>query len=155
MRAARVWTPSSGVAFKLGRCEFVRRIFREDPSRRVAGAKKQDLKLRSVWFHGILTLAGTFVLKRVTDPTAIGAHRFKTLEIGTKPFVCGCTVLQTFEIGFQFERRFGRKAVNSPCSMAGTSHHSLFTEIGEMLGHLGLRKTENFLKVADTQRTAS
>jgi hypothetical protein len=63
--------------------------------------------------------------------------------------------LKTFEIGFQLERRFGRKAVNSPCSMAGAFNHSLLTEIGEMLGHLGLRQTENFLKVADTKRAAS
>jgi hypothetical protein len=111
--------------------------------------------MRFVGIHGVLTLAGTFVLERVTDPTAISAHRFETLEIGTKPLVRGGTILQTFEIGFQLERRLGRKAVNSPCSMVSAFNHSLPTQIGEMLGHLGLRKTENFLKVADTKRAAS
>jgi hypothetical protein len=102
-----------------------------------------------------LALAGTLVLEGATDPTAISAHRFETLEIGTKPLISGCTVLKTFEIRFQLERRFDRETVNSPGSVVGAFYHSPFAEIGEVLRHLGLRKPENFLKVADTKRTAS
>ena len=73
-----------------------------------------------------LTVAGTFVCKGFTDPSAIGAHLLKSLEIGTKPLVSGRTVLKAFEICLQFERTLCRKAIDHPGPMPGAFDHALF-----------------------------
>jgi hypothetical protein len=101
-----------------------------------------------------LTVAGTFVFEGFTDPVTISAHLLKTLEIGTKTPVRGGTVLKAFEIRFQFERAFRRKAIDHPGSVSGAFDHALLAQVGQMLGNLSLRKTENFLEMADTKRTA-
>ena len=101
-----------------------------------------------------LTVAGAFVLQGFTNPSAISSHLRQSLEVGAKPLVSGSAVLETFEIGFQLQRGPRWKAINPPCSMASALDHSLFTEIGEMLGNFGLRKAKDLLKVTDTKRTA-
>ena len=100
-----------------------------------------------------LTVAGAFVFQGLTNPSAISSHLRQSLEVGAKPFVCGRTVLEAFEISFQIRRGLGRKAIDSPCSVASALDHSLLTEIGEMLGNFGLRKAKDFLEVTDTKRT--
>jgi hypothetical protein len=53
-----------------------------------------------------LASAGAFVFEGFINPSAISSHFLKSLEIGTEPLVGRCTVLKTFEIGFQLERGF-------------------------------------------------
>ena len=61
--------------------------------------------------------------------------------------------MEAFEIRFQIRRGLERKAINPPCAVAGAFDHSLLTQIGEMLGDLGLRKAENFLEMTNTKGT--
>jgi hypothetical protein len=100
-----------------------------------------------------LTGAGTFVFEGFINPCAFSSHFLKSLEIGAEPPVRRRTVLEAFEIGFQLERGFRRKAVDHPGPMPGAFDHALLAEIGEMLGNLGLRKSKDLLKMADAQRS--
>ena len=62
--------------------------------------------------------------------------------------------MEALEIRFQIRRGLERKAINPPCAIAGAPDHSLLPQIGEVLGHLGLRSAKNFLEVTDTKGTA-
>ena len=101
-----------------------------------------------------LAVAGAFVFEGFINPSAIGSHLLKGLEISTESLVARRAVLQTFEIGLEFERGFQGKAINHPGGMPGALNHASLAKIREMLRDLGLRNAQNFLKMADTKRTA-
>jgi hypothetical protein len=98
--------------------------------------------------------AGRFIFESLINPSAISSHLIESLEIGTEPLVSRCTVLETFQVGFELERRFRRQAVNPPRPMPGTFEHALLAQIGEMLGNLGLWKAKNILEVTNTKWTS-
>jgi len=64
-------------------------------------------------------------------------------------------VLQAGEVGLQFARRLFGQAIDDPVSLALCFDEVAGLEIAEMFGDFYLRLTENFLQMADTQRTTA
>ena len=68
----------------------------------LAGAEEHDCETRFVGIHGVSAGAATFVFEGFINPSAVGSHFLKSLEISTEPLVGRRTVLKAFEIGFEF-----------------------------------------------------
>jgi hypothetical protein len=45
--------------------------------------------------------AGASVFEGIINPSAVGSHLLKSLEISTEPLIGRRTVLKAFEIGFE------------------------------------------------------
>ena len=52
----------------------------------------------------VLAGAGAFVFECFINPFAVSSHLLKGLEIGTEALIGMSTVLEAFEIGFEFRR---------------------------------------------------
>ena len=97
-------TRSGAVGFKPSGGNFFQQVFGKNTPCGVAGAEEQDCETRFVGIHGVLTGAGAFVFEGFINPSAVSSHLLKGLEIGTEPLIGRRTVLEAFEIGFEFER---------------------------------------------------
>jgi len=106
-----------------------------------------------VWLElGFLSAAGALLGDRLFDPARAFCHGGKTLEIIAKELVRGGAILKAFEIGFQFGRGLRRKAVDDPGALSGRFHHLALSEVGQMLGNLGLGNLEDILEMTDAKR---
>ena len=99
-------TRSGAVGFKAKGGNFFQQVFGKNTPCGVARAEEHDGETRFVGIHGVLAGTGAFVFEGFINPSAVGSHLLKGLEIGPEPLIGRRTVLEAFEIGFELERAF-------------------------------------------------
>jgi hypothetical protein len=71
------------------------------------------------------------------------------VEVAAKPLVSLRAILKTLEIGLQFGGRFGGKTINHPGAVPRAVDEAVLSQVSEVLRNLGLRKSKDFLKMAN------
>jgi hypothetical protein len=84
--------------------------------------------------------------------TEATANPRKPSAIGAEDLFLADAVLQAGEVGFEAGRRFLGQAVDHKVSATLGLDHAVALQIAEVLGHLHLGLTQDFLKVANAER---
>ena len=99
-------------------------------------------------------LAAAFCRRKNSRRLAASRLKFRQcLEIAFENRIALRAILQAFQVRFQFRRAFPRQRINHPILLPLGHDHFSLPQIGQVLGDFHLRLAEDFLKMANAERS--